>query len=396
MRILFLAHLFPLPLDSGGKIKSYHTLRILSSAHEVYTVSYLRDEQEAQLVSELRKLGGGIEVGLKRTKIKQILDLTSSILSGRSFIVSRDYRRQMHTSIKEAIETFKPDVIHIDHLQMAQFVDFGGPYRVVLDNHNVESLIIERIARTAASPPVRAYAALEWPKLRKYELDICRRSDFVLMVSEQDVDSLRSLDDGLGAVEAVPIGVDIDHFQPIERSSDLLNILSIGTMHWPPNVDSMLYFYKEIMPLVCERVPDCSLTIAGQKPVESIRALAGDKRVNIIGYVDDDRALSRQCGVFIVPLRSGSGVRVKILNALAMGLPVVSTSIGAEGLAVKSGEHLLIADTPNDFADAVADILTNREMAAGLGANGRKLVCEKYSWEGVGQRLLSLYDGLTS
>ncbi len=396
MRILFLAHLFPLPLDSGGKIKSYHTLRILSGAHDVFTVSYLRGEDEAQLVPELRKLGDGIEIDLTRTKITQLADLTTSILTNRSFIISRDYRAQMHRAIREAVDSFKPDVIHIDHLQMAQFVDFNGPYKVVLDNHNVESLIIQRVAQTAESVAVRTYAALEWPKLRKYELDICRRSDLVLMVSEQDVASLRALDSQLGAVEAVPIGVDVDHFQPVERVADSKNILSIGTMHWPPNVDSMLYFHREILPLVSQRVPNCSLTIAGQKPVDSIRALAEDKRVDIIGYVDDDRQLSRQCGVFIVPLRSGSGVRVKILNALAMGLPVVSTSIGAEGLAVNSGEHLLIADTPNDFADAVVKILTDRELADRLGANGRRLVYEEYSWERVGQRLLSLYDGLMS
>ncbi|MGI6296552.1 MAG: glycosyltransferase family 4 protein [Armatimonadota bacterium] len=348
------------------------------------------------MIPELRKLGDGLEVDLKRTKISQLADLTASIITGRSFIINRDYRSQMQQAIREAIAAFKPDVIHIDHLQMAQFVDFNGPYKVVLDNHNVESLIIERIAQTAENLPMRTYAAFEWPKLRKYELDICRRSDLVLMVSEQDVRSLKSLDDRLKSVQAVPIGVDVQHFQPIERMQGSQNILSIGTMHWPPNIDSMLYFYREILPLVSQQVPDCSLTIAGQKPVDSILALAEDKRVNIIGYVDDDRQLSRQCGVFIVPLRSGSGVRVKILNALAMGLPVVSTSIGAEGLAVNSGEHLLIADTPDDFANAVTKILTDREMADKLGANGRRLVCEKYSWERVGQRLLSLYDGLMS
>ncbi|NLN79483.1 MAG: glycosyltransferase [Armatimonadetes bacterium] len=394
MRVLFLAHLFPLPLDSGGKIKSYHTLRILSSAHDVYCISYLRDEVEAQRIGELRGLCEGIEVPLKRGIGRKMSDILGSITSGRSFIISRDYRRDMHRVVQDAIRRFKPDIIHIDHLQMAQFVDFDGSYKIVLDNHNVESMIIRRVAETSENALVRAYAGLEWPKLQNYELDVCRRSNLVLMVSEQDKISLHDLDSSILNVEAVPIGVDIDHFQPVVRTPGSKTILSIGTMHWPPNIDSMLYFYRDILPLVCDRVPDCSLTIAGQKPVDSIRALANDPRVTVIGYVDDDRKLSSECGAFIVPLRSGSGVRVKILNALAMGLPVVSTSIGAEGLAVKSGEHLMIADSPAEFAQAVIDVLQNPELAANLGSNGRKLVCEKYSWERVGERLLSLYAEL--
>jgi|LSQX01.1.fsa_nt_gb glycosyltransferase involved in cell wall biosynthesis len=396
MRVLFLAHLLPLPLDSGGKIKSYHTLRILSEAHQLYCISYLRGGEEIQMAPELRKLCDGMEVPLTRGKIRRLADIFGSFSSARSFIISRDYRKSMQDAVNKAIDAFKPDVIHIDHLQMAQFVDFNGPYKTVLDNHNVESQIIQRVAQTADNALVRAYAAMEWPKLRKYELEACRNADLVLMVSEQDVESLMALDPDIKNVYAVPIGVDIDHFQPIKRVAGSRNILSIGTMHWPPNVDSMLYFYRDILPLVCEQASDCHLTIAGQKPVDSIRALSDDPRVTVIGYVDDDKKLSEDCGVFIVPLRSGSGVRVKILNALAMGLPVVSTSIGAEGLAVESGKHLMIADTEAEFARAIIEILNNPQLADDLGANGRRLVCEKYSWERVGDRLLSLYNGLNA
>ena len=125
--------------------------------------------------------------------------------------------------------------------------------------------------------------------------------------------------------------------------------------------------------------------------MESIQTLANDPAITVPGYIDDVREIARDCGAFIVPLRSGSGVRVKILNALAMGLPVVSTSIGVEGLDVESGKHLLIMDNPEDFADAVVNVLSNASLADKLSRNGRALVCEKYSWEGVGERLLGLY-----
>lgn len=394
MRILFLAHLFPLPLDSGGKIKSYHTLRLLAGSHEVHTIAYLRGDEERGMVPDLRRLCDGVELPLIRGKGRQIADLLSSVSRGRSFIISRDFRADMLRAVQDAVNRFKPDVVHIDHLQMAQFVDFDGRYKVVLDNHNVESMIIRRVAETSESRLMRWYAQMEWPKLRGYELDICRRCDLVLMVSDDDKAILRGLDASLTNIESVPIGVDINHFQPIDRVAGSRNMLSVGTMYWPPNVDSMLHFCRDILPLVSAEIADCTLTVAGQRPVEAIRALAADPRIAVTGYVGDERELAADCGVFVVPLRSGSGVRVKILNALAMGLPVVSTSVGAEGLAVKSGEHLLIADSPAEFAKAVVEVLRDRELADHLGSNGRKLVCDKYSWERVGERLLSLYGKL--
>ncbi len=393
MKVLFLSHLFPLPLDSGGKIKSYYTLRALAERHRVMILSFVRSEEEAGLAPELEAMCEGVRVvPLARGKARQVADLVGSLVGGKSFIVTRDYREEMREAFQRALDSFRPDVVHIDHLQMAQFVDFSGPYKTVLDQHNVEHLIIKRIAETSGSAAMRMYARVEWPKLRRFEMECCRRSDLVLAVSEEDKATFLKLDPELTNLETVPIGVDTDYFQPVERVAGSVNILSIGTMYWPPNVESMLHFAGEILPVVKREMPECTLTIAGQKPVESIKALARDPAIRVTGYVDDVRQVARDCGVFIVPLRSGSGVRVKILNALAMGLPVVSTPIGAEGLDVVSGEHLLLADGPADFAEAVVRVLRDTELAATLGRNGRELVCKRYSWESVGSRLLDIYD----
>ena len=392
MRILFLAHLFPLPLDSGGKIKSYYTLRTLAKEHEVRVLAYVRLAEERALLDELRSLCAGVDVvPLERGALRQVGDLLTSLITRRSFIISRDFRREMREATARILRDFEPDAIHIDHLQMAQFVDFPLPQKRILDNHNVESMIVKRVAETAVSPLTRLYASIEAPKLRSYELDICRKCDIVLTVSDEDRDALRSMDPSLDNVRTVPIGVDAEYFQPVERKTSSRIVLSIGTMYWPPNVDSMLYFDREILPIIRKRFPDCTLTIAGQRPAPAIQALSSDPAVKVTGYVEDVREIARDCGAFIVPLRSGSGVRVKMLNALAMGLPVVSTSIGAEGLEVKHGEHLLIADTPQEFAEAVSKLFANSELACRLGRNGRRLVCEKYAWDAVGERLLSIY-----
>lgn len=393
MKILFLAHLFPLPLDSGGKIKSFYTLKALSSKHNTYTLAYTRNNDEKLLIQKLQEISPQLRtIDLSRNLIKKVLDPLTNLISNKSFIINRDYRYEMRKAFLEVVESFKPDVVHIDHLQMAQFVDFNASYKVVLDNHNVESIIIKRIAETSESISTRLYASVEWPKLQRYELDICKRCNLVLTVSETDERTLVDMGVNSSYIDYVPIGVDTQSFKYIDRIKSSQNMLSLGTMSWPPNIDSMLYFTKDIMPIIRKQYLGCTLTIAGSNPSPVIQSLASEPDISVTGFVDDADELARKCGVFIVPLRSGSGVRVKILNALAMGLPIVSTTIGVEGLDVRNGEHLLIADTPADFAESVIRVLTDSDLAQKLGVNGRKFVCDNYSWETVNNRLLRIYD----
>ncbi|MCX8052393.1 MAG: glycosyltransferase family 4 protein [Armatimonadetes bacterium] len=413
MKILFLSQLFPLPADSGGKIKSLCMLRALASEHDVCLLAYVRNKAEQESVEDLRRMCRFVEVvPFVRSRFADFRQALSSLFFRRSFIVTRDFRREMLNRFQQVVRDFVPDIVHIDHLQMAQFVDFDGPYRTVLDQHNVESTIVKRIAETSTNPLMRAYAGIEWPKLFEYEIEICRKSDLVIAVSEEDAETLRrmispdlsSVRRGemktfsgsylarRGIVECVPIGVDVNSIPVVQRVENSKNILFLGTMYWPPNIDCVLYFHSKILPIVRSKLPDCVFTIAGQKPPRAVRRLACESGIRVTGYVRDARELAANCGVFVVPLRSGSGVRVKILGALAMGLPVVSTSIGAEGLKVAHGEHILIADSPEDFAKAVIDVLNDPNLARELGRKGRELVEREYSWEVVGSRLLSLYS----
>jgi len=393
MKILFLAHLFPLPLDSGGKIKSYHTLKALAAEHQVHLLTFTRHDNELDYLPDLVQICHGIDtVPLTRSRVASVTGFAGSVLQSSSFIIGRDYRMHMLERLQSVVNRFSPDVIHIDHLQMMPYVDLEGPYLTVLDQHNVESAIIRRIAQSSSSIPTRFAARIEWPKLEAFEIIACRSCDMVITVSEEDKSAILSLDPTIRNIHAVPIGVDIDYFLPIDTLPGSHNILTIGTMYWPPNVDSVIYFYKEIFPLIREKAPDCTLTIAGQRPASPIKALSADPAVSVTGYLDDIRDICRQCGVFIVPLRSGSGVRVKILNAMAMALPIVTTSVGAEGLEVESGRHLLIADTPQDFANAVTDVLTDSKLADSLGRRARQLACEKYSWSIIEKQLLGIYS----
>jgi glycosyltransferase involved in cell wall biosynthesis len=286
---------------------------------------------------------------------------------------------------------------------MMQFVPPPGDpllagAHIVLDQHNVEHHILQKITEIEQGiPPLIKWAA-HWDllRLRRFEASACRRADRVLVVSTRDADAIVDLLDKEGSgdkVAVTPIGVDTDYFAPAV-SATTGPILSVGTMYWPPNVDAAQWFFAEILPLVRQAVPHAIFQIAGAKPTQSIRALAAAQPdvVTVTGTVPDVRPYMAACSVFVVPLRVGSGMRVKILTAMAMGLPIVSTTLGAEGIAVTSGENILIADTPVSFANAVIRILTDSALAEKLGQAARDLAVQRYSWNRVGQKLLRVYQ----
>lgn len=399
-RILFLAHLLPWPLEGGGQIKSYHTLRALSERYDVKVIALIRREQEREFAARLEPFcKNGVDCYLlKRGVLRNIAHALSALVTKKSFLITRDNQFELDITLR--IKHFQRffDAVHVDHLQMAQYVSSRLPEMnatVVLDQHNVEHRIIRRIAETSgANPLLRWYAGVEWPKLRDFELGAMRRADATLTVSDADRDAFLSLAPDLtGKIEIVPIGVDTDYFAVAERAPDARTVLSIGTMSWLPNVDAMRWFTSEILPFVREKTPGVRVSIVGANPAKEIVALGKrDANISVTGTVPDVRPYAKECSVFVVPLRSGSGMRVKILNALSMGLPVVSTTVGAEGIAVTHGENILIADTPRKFADAVCRVLNDREFADRLGRNGRALVERTYTWDAVGERLHAVYE----
>ena len=395
-RVLFLAHLLPYPLDGGAKIKSYYTLRKLAEKYEVTLLAFVRSEDEKKHMIPLRDLcAGGIEtVIIHRSKVKNVVDAARMLPSRKPFIVGRDHVGAMTKAVRTRLGGRRYDAIHIDHLQMAQYVlPRRTPAKLILDHHNVESQIIERMADTTPSKAMRWYADREWPKLQRYELEVCQAVDRVLTVSIEDKHLLQKLEPALKNITVVPIGVDGKHYQPVPRYEDPKTLLSIGTMYWPPNVEAILWFYNSVYPQIKSQVSDVKLNIVGAEPDDKILRLAKeDKSVKVPGYVADDRTVASDCAAFIVPLRSGSGMRVKILNAMAMALPVVSTTVGAEGIAATHKKDILVADTSDAFAQECVKLLRDPAYAAGIAAAGRKLVEEYYSWEAVGTELLNIYD----
>jgi len=263
--------------------------------------------------------------------------------------------------------------------------DLGVP--VLLFQHNVEAMIWERHALVATHPLKKAYMSEQWRRMKRFEASECRRVSSVVAVSTQDAEVFRR-EYGVPEVPDVPTGVDTSYFvrQPeVSRAPD--SMVFTGSMDWMPNEDGIVWFVESILPRIRAAIPDATLTIVGRNPTAKVKALhRPDAGVSVTGSVPDVRPYLASHQLFIVPLRVGGGTRLKIYEGMTMGLPTVSTTIGAEGLPVVDGEHLLLADDPATFARACIALLEDQARSQAMGDAADRYVREQFGWDGVAKR----------
>jgi polysaccharide biosynthesis protein PslH len=396
MRILLLTQILPFPPDAGPKVKTYNLLQYLARHHEVTLVSLVRSADEARRADALRTLCAEVyTVQLQRSRPRDFYHLVGSMLRGDSFLMRRDESRELHTLLRELTRRQHFDIIHADQLNMAQFaVALPGGARVI-DQHNAVWTIVQRMAEHS-SYPKRVGLELEARRLRRYEARICARFDGLLAVSLPDRAFLELAATELGLqlppTTIIPIAIDAHGAPPVARVAHPSSILSMATMFWPPNVDGVLWFAREVYPLVKAAVPAAGFAVVGARPPASVRQLSvAEPSINVTGYVEDPQPFLEQAAALIVPVRAGGGMRVKILEALARGLPIVSTTIGYEGIALEPGRHLLVGDTPAAFAEALIAILRDPALGTGLAAAGRAVAEQVYDWRVVNPQLEQLY-----
>jgi glycosyltransferase involved in cell wall biosynthesis len=282
---------------------------------------------------------------------------------------------------------------------MAQYglLGEGAGVKRVLDQHNATFQIVERLARDEKSLLRRRFLVREAGAFVRYETAVCQRYDHVTFVTEEDRQALvgrmsdRSL---LRRSTVIPICIDTESVAPVLPGSTPFRVTHIGTMYWPPNVEGILWFWEEIWPRVQVQVPEACLTLIGKNPGPRIQALGDGPNVEVVGYVEDVAPYLSETAVFIVPLRAAGGMRVKILDAWCWGLPIVSTMIGAEGITIREGENILIADAPEVFSEAVVQLLRDADNARQLRTNGRRWVEDRYDWRRVYRAWDTVYDQL--
>ncbi len=396
MQVLLLTQVLPYPPDSGPKVKTWNVLKYLARQHEVTLVSFVRGDQLAE-VERLRRYCRAVHtVPMMRSPIHDGLALLRSLSIGQPWMMVRDDRGAMRQLVDRLATTTRFDVVHADQLNMAQYAVRVPGARKVLDAHNALWLLYKRLAATMRPGPRRRLLERDWRLLKDYEGRLVREFDEVLAVSDEDKAALLEAAGQPRDITVIPIAVDTDEILPVTRHETANHLLHIGTMYWPPNIDGMWWFIREVYPLIRARRPEVILDVVGARPPEDLLALNGDgKGVNVAGYVPDPAPYLERAGVFIVPLRAGGGMRVKILEALARGLPLVTTTLGCEGIAVEHGRHVLIADTPEAFARETLHLLENRALADELGRNGRRLVEDLYDYRAACRPLDGLYQSVT-
>ena len=397
MNILLLTQIVPYPPDSGPKVKTYHLLRHLAAHHRITLVAFTRNPQEEQDAAALRSICAAVHtVHLDRSRVRDALALGQSLISRRPWLMVRDDLPAMHTFLAKLVAQAEAsgqpfDLVHADQLNMAMFAD-RLPLPRLLDQHNAVWTIFKRMAQQEHGA-ARLFLEREWRLLKRYEGDVCKRFEAVTAVSDED---RVALFDAIGAerdMPVIPIAVDADAEQIIPRSEGANGILSLATMMWPPNVDGVMWFARAIYPLIRQGVPETSFYVVGQRPVAEVRALPeSEPTIKVTGYVADPKPYISSSACLIVPLRSGGGMRVKILEALARGIPIVSTTIGYEGIDLLPGKHLLVADTPEAFAAAVTELIRNPALGAQLAEAGRRRLMERYDWKAVYPAMEAVYD----
>jgi len=293
--------------------------------------------------------------------------------------------------VRELVAKDQIDVIVSDFLFAASNVPIGGDVPVVLFEHNVEYLIWNRLSTLERNPLKKLLFEIEWRKLRDREAEYCSRANLTIAVSEDDRQRLQGMAPS-ARIGAIPTGVDTDYFKPAGVPQIPARLVFSGSMDWHPNEDAVMYFGETILPLIRARVPHASFAIVGRNPTQRLRDAAARLDMIVTGTVEDVRPYLDEAAVYVVPLRAGSGTRMKIFEALGMAKAVVSTTVGAEGLALKDGKEFIAADDPRDFAGRVVHLLHDSARTRELGEAGRALVVERYSWDQVARAFESLCE----
>jgi glycosyltransferase involved in cell wall biosynthesis len=388
--ILLLTQVLPYPPESGPQIKTWNLIKYLARHHAVTLISFVRGAAPP-LEPLLRYCRTVHTVPLRRGIARDAGLLLASVIGRQPFVIRRDQRAAMQRMVDAVAGAQRFDAVHADQLNMAQYaLRVRAPLRV-LDAHNALWLLYRRLAETLPIGPRGALWVREWRLLKRYEGWCARQFDRVLAVSDADRGALEEAMGGPADILVMPIAVDADELRPIVRTPGAERIVHLGTMFWPPNVDAVRWFADAVLPLVRARRPQAEFDVIGSRPSRATRALARRPGIRVTGYVADPSDYLRDAGAFVVPLRAGGGMRVKILGALAQAVPIVSTAIGCEGLQVQSERDLLIADGAEAFAAAVLRVLDDPALAATLGRNGRGLIESVYDYRIAYRALDQIY-----
>lgn len=386
------------PLDSGGKIRTYQMLKEWHASHDVtYLALFPAGTPNAAKDHATTYSCRQSWIPWRdepKGSFRFYLSLLKNLLFSRFPYVIDKYRSTAAaTQIAELDRKHGFDVVIADFLSMTPNILAAGidPKKTIVFQHNVESQIWKRHFESAKNAVLRGYMYLQWQRYDRFERDMCARFKGVIAVSEDDAKRFVSEFGLKNVLGHVPTGVDVGFFSALPYQPEPNHIVFLGSMDWMPNIDGIIEFVRTTYPKLKAHCPTVKLTIIGRNPTPTVLALqSADTSIHVTGTVDDVRPYMSKAAVSIVPLRVGGGTRIKIFEAMAMGIPVVSSTIGAEGLPVSDGGNIYISDDPEEFARRVANLLNNPQLSRAMGESGKAMVTEQFSWRSA----VNLFDGM--
>jgi sugar transferase (PEP-CTERM/EpsH1 system associated) len=388
MKILVIDEEFPFPLISGKRIRTFNLTRNLAQSSDVSYLAYGHEgSDEFNFLEDNNVTPIAVRPPDRRQSgIKFYVRLFLNLFSSYPFIVTSHFTRRFQEKLYQLVREQKYDVLICEWTPYAVFVQKIKNVKKVIVAHNIESSIWKRYEANETKALRKLYISIQRKKVENFEKACFQWADGATAVSPQEANQLSTYN-----IEYRPAvidnGVDTEFFKATHNDGDHNQLVFTGAMDWRPNQDAALYFVDEILPLIKKAKPDIKVTFVGKDPSKSVMDLGTRDDVAVTGTVDDVRPFISNAAVYIVPLRIGGGSRLKILEAMAMGKAVVSTSVGAEGLYVSNDKDILLRDSPRDFADAVIELLDRPDLRHELAVNALKLVHEHYDWHSIGKRL---------
>lgn len=395
MRILIITEALPYPPDSGAPLRTYNLLVRVAREHQVWLATLLDTPDQVEGMPQIRRSCCGVETAVyqRRHPLVHLPGLIRYTVAGKPLELKFRHSEELARKIRRLVSTVNFDIVQIEHSDMALYLEAipsDARCKRVLMLHNVIFEQYDRIFRIEQRCDLKMRAWLHSRMMHCWEPRYAEQFERCITVSEMDRYLLTRANPRL-RVDVIPNGVDTQLLQPLPQESISPSLLFVGTLKYVANSDAVLHFCREILPRISRVLSEAEMWIVGIAPPPEVTQLDGDG-VHVTGRVDDVVPYYRRSAVVVVPLRAGGGTRLKVLEAMALGRPVVATTVGCEGLDVIDGEHLLIADSPEQFTEKTVRLLTDRALYQRIATNARQLVVSRYDWDAIARRLLDIYS----
>lgn len=395
MKILFLSYWFPYPPNNGSRIRIFNFIKALSESHDVYLISLLQEDShpvETEIIEEYCTI-----ISLHPTKQYSPYNIRSyfGFFSKRPRSIVATFDPIVNDSVKKAISKISPDVIVVSTVDVVEYIGNDLDVPSLLIDHNCEFGVIERKSKLTSNLFCKMRYSISWKKFAKWEASVLRKFDVVVMPTEADKRRMIEFAPDIRNIVVIPNAADTEYFDSSNWLPDDCSMIYNGALTYSANLDAVHNYLENIYPLLVGKYPNIKLRVTGRYTNIDLDGLIDCLGIQLTGYISDIRDVLYRSSVCIIPLRLGGGMRLKIPEAMAAGVPVVSTSMGAEGLDCIHEKHLLIADTPEDFADAIMRIFEDNELVEKLRTNARQLIEDSYSWKIVAKKFTDLVESLS-